>query len=221
VLVLSAGLAACGSSRHPGPRTLAGAPRASTNTVKVRLPAHPPKPRPVAPARARSQGKKHPRAPRSQHARTPHTTTRTTTTPATPTHTTTAPAGTHASTGPTRGVIVRLRHTRLGSVLTGPHGLTLYLFTRDTSTLSTCYGGCAGVWPPLLSRAPPRARAGVRAALLGSARRRNGSLQVTYAGHPLYYYAGDSAPGQTTGEGLNQFGGLWYAVGPSGAAVTG
>jgi predicted lipoprotein with Yx(FWY)xxD motif len=134
--------------------------------------------------------------------------------------------GTHAHTTSTsgakaraRGVTVALRRTRLGLVLVGPSGLTLYMFTRDRGGVSSCYGGCASIWPALVSSGTPRAGPGVRSSLLHSTRRRGGALQVSYAGHPLYYYAGDGTPGQTSGEGLDQFGGLWWALSSSGEAV--
>jgi predicted lipoprotein with Yx(FWY)xxD motif len=102
--------------------------------------------------------------------------------------------------------------TSLGNVLVAG-GRTLYLFTPDANGTSTCYGQCASTWPPLLTSGPPVAGAGVDAALLGTTTRTDGSVQVTYAGHPLYLFARDGA-GQTNGEG---YGGLWYAVTPGGS----
>jgi predicted lipoprotein with Yx(FWY)xxD motif len=117
------------------------------------------------------------------------------------------------------GALVRARLTRLGMVLADPRGFTLYLFARDGRRHATCYGACAGAWPPLATNGFPRAGAGVNPAMLGVTRRSDGRLQVTYNGHPLYDYLGDSAPGQTHGEGLKQFGARWYAVAPSGRAL--
>jgi predicted lipoprotein with Yx(FWY)xxD motif len=117
------------------------------------------------------------------------------------------------------GTAVRLRQSGLGRVLVGPHGRTLYLWTHDKRGKSGCYGACARNWPSLITRGRPRAISGARSALLGTARRRDGRMQVTYRSHPLYYFAGDKRPGQTAGAGLNAFGGRWYPVSASGAAV--
>jgi len=117
------------------------------------------------------------------------------------------------------GAAVSLRTTKLGAILVGANGRTLYLFAKDRGGKSACAGRCATYWPPLLSRVKPTAGKGVEAALLGRTRRSNGSLQVTYAKHPLYAYALDKRAGQTNGEGSSAFGGKWWAVSASGAAV--
>ena len=109
------------------------------------------------------------------------------------------------------------RHTPLGTVLVDSNGRTLYLFEQDKSTKSTCYGGCAGIWPPLTTS--PKAAGGVSAAKLGTSKRTDGTSIVTYGGHPLYTYVGDAAPGDTKGEGLDQFGAKWYVVAPSGQKI--
>ncbi len=113
-----------------------------------------------------------------------------------------------------KGAVVELRTTALGKVLADARGRTLYLYTPDASGKSTCYGGCASAWPPLLTAAKPHAARGLSAKLLGTTRRSDGKLQVTYRGHPLYLYGGDRRPGQTNGEDV---GGVWYAVSASGA----
>lgn len=113
---------------------------------------------------------------------------------------------------------VQTRHTSLGTVLVDAQGRTLYLFKNDTGTASTCYGGCASIWPALTVKGKPAAGSGVQAAKLGTSRRTGGGTEVTYAGHPLYTYAGDAKPGDVTGQGLDQFGGEWDALPPSGAA---
>ena len=118
-----------------------------------------------------------------------------------------------------KGAIVGLRNTPLGKVLVDARGRTLYLFEKDTRGRSTCYGTCATYWPPLLSTAKPRAGRGVRASLLGVVKRADGRRQVTYAGHPLYTFFGDKRAGQTTGEGLTDFGAAWDAVAASGRSV--
>ncbi len=116
------------------------------------------------------------------------------------------------------GTTVALHKTSLGKVLAASSGMTLYLYTPDPKGKSVCNGACASAWPPLLTKGKPRAGAGVRAKLLGTTRRSNGKLQVTYAGHPLYRYAGDSKAGQAKGEGV---GGIWYVLSASGAKLTG
>ncbi|HEY5318319.1 MAG TPA: hypothetical protein VIJ20_10090 [Solirubrobacteraceae bacterium] len=117
------------------------------------------------------------------------------------------------------GTPVDVAASKLGKILVDSRGRTLYLFVADTGSSSTCSGACAGAWPPLTSTQKPVAGAGVKASLLGTTKRSDGTLEVTYAGHPLYYYAGDTASGQTTGQALSQFGAPWYVVAPSGTAI--
>jgi len=93
-------------------------------------------------------------------------------------------------------------------------------FVADTGTASTCYTNCATVWPPLLTTGSPQAGTGADASLLGTTTRTDAKVEVTYKGHPLYYFFKDKAPGDTTGQGVNGFGGLWWVVSPSGAAIT-
>lgn len=118
------------------------------------------------------------------------------------------------------GTTVTLHSTRLGPVLATTAGRTLYLFGRDTGTTSTCTGACASAWPPLITTGRPHAGSGVMSSLLGTTRRGNGTLQVTYHGHPLYRYAGDSAAGDVNGQGAYAYGGYWYAVDSSGARAS-
>jgi len=129
-------------------------------------------------------------------------------------------AGNPYSTAPpsTGAVSLKVATSSLGSFLTNGQGRTLYLFTRDSGTTSSCSGGCTSVWPPLMSSTAVHVGAGASASLLGITS--GGQMQITYNGHPLYYYVGDVNPGQTGGEQLNQFGGLWYAVSPTGTQVT-
>jgi predicted lipoprotein with Yx(FWY)xxD motif len=117
------------------------------------------------------------------------------------------------------GARLGVHHSRVGAVLSSPAGHTLYIFARDHGGRSSCYGGCAAIWPALLTAGQPRAGKGVKGRLLGTTRRREGKLQVTYDHHPVYTYAGDSAPGQTNGEGIESFGGRWYALSPSGHTI--
>jgi predicted lipoprotein with Yx(FWY)xxD motif len=120
---------------------------------------------------------------------------------------------------PSTGALsVKVATSSLGSFLTDGQGRTLYLFTRDSGATSSCSSGCSSVWPLATSSAAVHVEAGASASLLGTTS--GGPKQITYNGHPLYYYVGDATPGQTNGEQLNQFGGLWYAVSPTGMQVT-
>ena len=114
---------------------------------------------------------------------------------------------------------VSLRSTSLGKVLVSSTGHTLYLFEKDKNGKSSCAGQCAKYWPPLIANAKPTAGAGVSAAELGRVRRADGRMQVTYNHHPLYLFLLDKSAGQTKGQAVNFFGGLWYAVSAHGAAV--
>jgi predicted lipoprotein with Yx(FWY)xxD motif len=116
-----------------------------------------------------------------------------------------------------RAATVQLRHTSLGSIIVNSSGRTLYEFTRDHSGKSSCAGmsGCSEVWPSLMASGRPTAGAGIKASLLST----TSGKQVTYAGHPLYTYSGDSGPGKTSYVGVKQFGGTWYAINASGGTV--
>jgi predicted lipoprotein with Yx(FWY)xxD motif len=114
---------------------------------------------------------------------------------------------------------VQVRTTSLGKILTDARGHTLYLFEADRGKVSACYGACAKNWPPLVTTGKPVARDGARASLLGTTKRKDGRLQVTYGGHPLYSFVEDTKAGQTAGENLDFFGGEWYAVSPAGKKV--
>ena len=116
---------------------------------------------------------------------------------------------------------VDLAKTDVGDVLTGPSGRTLYLFEKDKSPKSTCSGECANDWPPLMASSKPAAGSGVKASMLGTSKRSDGKEQVTYNGHPLYYYEGDTKAGQTAGQGVDAFGAEWYVVGANGSKVEG
>jgi predicted lipoprotein with Yx(FWY)xxD motif len=131
----------------------------------------------------------------------------------------TAVLTTSALAGSQSGAAVKVGSSSLGRILVDSHGKTLYLWAHDRGSRSTCYGDCATYWPPLLTVGKPRALSGARSALLGTSRRTDGRMQVTYHGHPLYYFAGDKRPGQTAGEGLTGFGGRWDPVSAAGTAV--
>jgi predicted lipoprotein with Yx(FWY)xxD motif len=121
----------------------------------------------------------------------------------------------------TSATSVGVSQSKFGRILVDGHGRSLYLFDRDRNRKSSCYGGCAGEWPPLIVSGKPHATSGIKAALLGRTKRRDGRWQVTFRGHPLYTFAGDAAKGQTNGEGLDDFGGWWYLVSPAGVKVVG
>ena len=114
---------------------------------------------------------------------------------------------------------VRVAPSGLGRILVDDHGKTLYLWAHDKGHTSTCNGQCAKYWPPLVTSGKPKAGAGARAGLLGTSRRADRRTQVTYHGHPLYYFAGDKRAGDVKGEGLTGFGGRWDPVSPAGTAV--
>jgi predicted lipoprotein with Yx(FWY)xxD motif len=113
--------------------------------------------------------------------------------------------------------------TDFGSILVDGEGMSLYLFMADTqdSGTSTCGDddGCATEWPPLITDGDPVAGEGVDAALLGTITRDDGSTQVTYNGWPLYLFEEDTAAGDTNGQGIDEFGGLWFLVSPTGEAI--
>src|SRR6476646_2921035 len=119
------------------------------------------------------------------------------------------------------GVRVNVAMSHLGRILVDSKGITLYDFPPDKGTTSVCYGACAALWPPLLTHGKPIAGAGVRASLLGTTKRKDGKLEVTYGGHPLYYFVTDRKPGQTTGQGVDQFGGPWWVLSPKGKEIHG
>ena len=107
----------------------------------------------------------------------------------------------------------------VGNILVNSQGRTLYLFQRDTGATSECSGACAANWPPARAKTAPTVGSGANASLLGSKMRPDGTRQVTYNNHPLYLFVKDTKAGDTNGEGVSAFGGLWYAVSPSGNQV--
>ena len=114
---------------------------------------------------------------------------------------------------------VQAHSSQYGRVLFDQRGYALYAFTADSSTASACSGACAKAWPPLLVNGSAKALAGVDRKKLGTVVRRGGATQVTYAGHPLYYYVGDAKPGQILCQNVREYGGLWLVVGPSGKLI--
>jgi predicted lipoprotein with Yx(FWY)xxD motif len=104
--------------------------------------------------------------------------------------------------------------------LVDEEGKALYLWEADKNGTSTCAGACAAAWPPVTTSGAPQAGSGVDKSLLGTVKRDDGTEQVTYNKHPLYYYSGDTAAGQQNGQGINAFGALWYVVSPNGSQMT-
>ena len=134
-------------------------------------------------------------------------------------------AGTPASGSPasaaTTGTVITTHAGSAGSFLTDGSGRAVYLWSKDTMDTSACAGACAGAWPPVPASGKLTASGGAKTSDLGTITRSDGSKQVTYDGHPLYFFAGDSGAGQITGQGSNGFGAKWWLVAPSGAEITG
>jgi predicted lipoprotein with Yx(FWY)xxD motif len=128
-----------------------------------------------------------------------------------------AAADAHAA----RGAKLQVRHTAVGNIIVSGGGLTVYAFTRDSRRRDRCVtiGGCTDIWPPYTTNAAPQGGRGVRHSLLGTIMLAGGVRQVTYAGHPLYTYIGNSGPGDTSYVGVSQFGGRWLGLTASGHLV--
>jgi predicted lipoprotein with Yx(FWY)xxD motif len=134
------------------------------------------------------------------------------------TQSTAASTGTTAANGP--GVAVEGKHAKLGTILAaGPKKLTVYMFEADKGTTSSCSGACAKVWPPVTTSGAPMAAAGAVSADLGTTKRSDGTEQVTYKGHPLYFYDDDKDAGDAYGQGSKAFGASWYVLKPSGSKL--
>jgi predicted lipoprotein with Yx(FWY)xxD motif len=114
------------------------------------------------------------------------------------------------------GIVSAAEVGDLGTILVDSRGLTIYDFHKDEGGESSCYGACAAAWPPLLTAGNPQARGPAVRDMLGTAKRKDGTVQVTYAGWPLYTYAGDRKPGEANGNDIDQFGAEWYALQPNG-----
>jgi predicted lipoprotein with Yx(FWY)xxD motif len=117
-------------------------------------------------------------------------------------------------------VTVMTRHGSLGTYLVDGKGRTLYTFAADTANHSNCSGSCSHYWPPVISSGAAHASGGAQQSMLGTTKRSDGKTQVTYGGHPVYYYVGDGKAGDTNGQGLNLSGGLWWVESPSGKNIT-
>ena len=133
--------------------------------------------------------------------------------------TTTSSASSTPTSSPRPASLVATKTTSLGTFLVDAKGRALYLWDADHGSKSTCTGACAQAWPPLTATGTPKASGAAKASLLGTTKRADGSREITYAGHPLYYYEGDSAPGQTTGQGSDSFGSPWWVVSSGGRAI--
>jgi predicted lipoprotein with Yx(FWY)xxD motif len=127
-------------------------------------------------------------------------------------------AATAAAAG---GVSIGTTKGSAGTYLTGAGGRALYLWVADPTGKSTCAGACAAAWPPLTTKGAPMAGNGVKSSDLGTITRSDGTKQVTYNGHPLYYFVADKSAGSTSGQGSDGFGAKWWLVAPSGTAITG
>jgi predicted lipoprotein with Yx(FWY)xxD motif len=125
-------------------------------------------------------------------------------------------AGGQGAQGASTAATVEVTKGSLGRMLVDSQGRTLYVFSSDTSGSSRCYGDCATTWPALTTKGTPKAGAGLMAGELGTLTRTDGSTQVTVDGHPVYTFSGDTAPGDTKGEG---FGGLWFVASPTGTPL--
>lgn len=108
-----------------------------------------------------------------------------------------------------------------GKYLSNDEGRAVYLFTADSKGKSACHDACAQAWPPVTTSGKPEAQGGVDASMLGTAKRLDGTTQVTYGGMPLYYFVKDQAPGSTMGQDIDHFGGEWYLVSPRGQKIEG
>ena len=120
---------------------------------------------------------------------------------------------------PAPSATVGIRTTPLGQILVDSNGKTLYLFEADKGMTSSCYDSCAGVWPPLPATGALVAGSGVNQSLLATTTRKDGSMEVVYNGHPLYYFVSDKQAGDTTGQGLSSFGADWYVLSAAGTKI--
>jgi predicted lipoprotein with Yx(FWY)xxD motif len=129
--------------------------------------------------------------------------------------------GSGASSSAGAGMVITTRSDSAGMYLTDGSGRAVYLWAKDSMNKSVCLGACTIHWSPVSASGGVTASGSAKSSDLGSITRSDGSKQVTYDGHPLYYYFGDSGPGQTNGEGNDDFGAQWWLVAPSGAEFTG
>jgi predicted lipoprotein with Yx(FWY)xxD motif len=131
-----------------------------------------------------------------------------------------APAAGSSASASATGTVITTHAGSAGAFLTDGSGRTVYLWAKDGMNMSSCSGACAAAWPPVPATGALTAAGGAKASDLGTITRPGGTKQVTYDGHPLYYFVGDSAAGQTNGQGSDNFGAKWWLVAPSGAQIT-
>jgi predicted lipoprotein with Yx(FWY)xxD motif len=132
--------------------------------------------------------------------------------------TTSAAPSSPAPTSASRGTVIKVADSQFGTILFDRSGQAIYLFDKETTNHPECYGACAEAWPPVLAGGVPTAAAGVLADALGTTRRRDGTTQVTYAGHPLYYYAHEGK-NEVLCHNVREYGGLWLVITPTGKAA--
>jgi predicted lipoprotein with Yx(FWY)xxD motif len=131
-----------------------------------------------------------------------------------------APAAGSSASAAATGTVITTHAGSAGTFLTDGSGRAVYLWAKDGMNMSACSGACAAAWPPVPATGTLTATGGAKASDLGTITRSDGTKQVTYDGHPLYYFVGDSAAGQTNGQGSDNFGAKWWLVAPSGAQIT-
>jgi predicted lipoprotein with Yx(FWY)xxD motif len=125
-----------------------------------------------------------------------------------------------AASGSTSATVITTATASGGTFLTTSSGRAVYLWAKDTGNTSACTGACVGAWPPVTTTGTVTASGGAKASELGTITRSDGTKQVTYDGHPLYFFAGDAGPGTASGQGSDNFGAKWWLVSPSGSDVT-
>ncbi len=133
----------------------------------------------------------------------------------------TTPTTTSTASSDSGPETIKAKSSRLGTILADGEGKTVYLFEKDKGTTSACNGACARAWPPVTTDGAPKAGGGIQAAMLTTSKRSDGTTQVVYGGHPLYYFVRDADSGDAYGQGLDGFGAEWYVVGPNGKKVEG
>src|SRR5215469_4671157 len=132
----------------------------------------------------------------------------------------TSPSAAASANSAGSSTVITTKTSSGGSFLTNGAGRAVYLFMADSSGKSTCDGACAAAWPPVIAAGQPTASGGAQSSDLSTITRSDGTKQVTYNGHPLYYFEGDTGPGTDRGQGLNGFGAKWWLVAPSGSSIT-
>ena len=129
-------------------------------------------------------------------------------------------SGSAPKTASGRSATIGVANNNLGKILVDSRGRTLYLFEKDSGTKSACRGACAVEWPPLRAKGTPRVGSGANASSVATSARPDGGAQVTYNGHPLYTFSADQKPGNSNGQGVNAFGGIWYVLSSAGDPIT-